>query len=158
MPIYVSDSTKFLKKPYSSYLHVDDDLSNADKSFLAATAKVALESEYKFRMAAMVVKSGRVLSTNTNFNKRSPSTPPNRWSTHAEIRALRSAPDTKNATLYIARLSKSGDYATAKPCAWCMEHIITAKIDRVVFTINDNNYSSFYTEMISWLPIEKESL
>lgn len=145
------DPNKFLRVPYTAYNHIDDDLSNADKSFLAATAKAAISSQYKFKMAAMVVKSGRVLAINTNYHKRSPYTPPNRWSTHAEIRALRSSPDTKGATLYIARLAKSGDYATAKPCAWCMEHIITAKIDRVVYTLNDNNYSSFYTEMISWL-------
>lgn len=152
--INLSNSTKFITRPYTAYTHIDDDLSNVDKSFLSSTAKAALDSEYKFRMAAMVVKSGRVLSINTNYNKRSPYTPPNRWSTHAEIRALRSASDTKDATLYIARLSKSGDYATAKPCAWCMEHIITAKINRVVYTINDNNHSSFYTEMISWLPLD----
>jgi tRNA(Arg) A34 adenosine deaminase TadA len=150
MPIYISDSYKFIKAPYTSYTHVDDVLSNTDRSFLATTAKAALSSEYKFRMAAMVVKSGRVLSIATNYNKRSRTTPPNRWSTHAEIRALRNASDTKNATLYVARLAKDGSYATSKPCAWCMEHIITAKINRVVYTINDEECSSFYTQMISW--------
>lgn len=151
MNLHISDPTRFIQIPYTAYTHIDDDLSNTDRSFLSTTAKAALSSEYKFRMAAMVVKSGRVLSVNTNFNKRSPTTPPNRWSTHAEIRAIRSSPDTKDATLYIARLAKNGDYATAKPCAWCMEHIITAKIDRVVYTINGNDCSSFYTEMISWI-------
>jgi tRNA(Arg) A34 adenosine deaminase TadA len=151
MSLYVPDPTRFIKFPYTAYTHIDDDLSNTDRSFLSTTAKAALNSEYKFRMAAMVVKSGRVLSINTNYNKRSRTTPPNRWSTHAEIRALRSASDTKNATLYIARLAKNGDHASAKPCAWCMEHIITAKISRVVYTMNDDEHSSFYTEMISWL-------
>lgn len=151
MSIYLPDPTRFIKVPYSAYTHIDDDLSNTDKSFLSTTAKAALSSEYKFRMAAMVVKSGRVLSISTNYNKRSRTTPPNRWSTHAEIRALRSASDTKNSTLYIARLAKDGTCATAKPCAWCMEHIITAKIDRVVYTINDDHSSSFYTQMISWI-------
>lgn len=151
MSLYLSDPTKFIAVPYTAYTHIDDDLSNTDKSFLSTTARAALDSEYKFRMAAMVVKSGRVLSTSTNYNKRSPSTPPNRWSTHAEIRAMRSASDTKDATLYVARLSKNGSYATARPCAWCMEHILTAKISRVVYTINNNNHSSFYTELISWV-------
>lgn len=150
MNIYTPNQIRFIDIPYTAYTHIDDDLSNTDRSFLATTAKAALSSGYKFRMAAMVVKSGRVLSINTNYNKRSPSTPPNRWSTHAEIRALRSSPETKDATLYVARLSKNGSYATAKPCAWCMEHIITAKIARVVFTLNHDESSSFYTEMISW--------
>lgn len=151
MNLYLPDPTRFIKNPYTAYEHVDDNLSNSDKSFLSSTAKAAIDSDYRVKMAAMVVKSGRVLSITTNINKRSPTTPPNRWSTHAEIRALRSATDTKNATLYIARLSKNGSYATAKPCAWCMEHILTAKIDRVVFTIDENTCSSFYTEMISWI-------
>lgn len=149
MNLYLPDPTRFIGMPYTAYQHVDDQLSNTDKSFLASTAKAALDSEYKFRMAAMVVKSGRVLSINTNYHKRSPYTPPNRWSTHAEIRALRSASDTKDSTLYVARLAKNGNYASAKPCAWCMEHIITAKVDRVVYT-DYEGYSSFYTEMISW--------
>lgn len=150
MKLYAPNPSRFIHVPYTAYTHIDDDLSNTDRSFLATTAKAAFAADYKFRMAAMVVKSGRVLSINTNFNKRSPSTPPNRWSTHAEIRALRSSPETKDATLYVARLAKNGSYATAKPCAWCMEHIITAKIARVVFTLNDNDSSSFYTEMVSW--------
>jgi len=151
MTLYLSDPTRFIQIPYTAYTHVDDDLSNTDRSFLSTTAKAALASEYKFRMAAIVVKSGRVLSVATNYNKRSRSTPPNRWSTHAEIRALRSASDTKDATLYVARLAKDNSYATSKPCAWCMEHIITAKISRVVYTIDNSSSSSFYTEMISWI-------
>jgi pyrimidine deaminase RibD-like protein len=151
MTIYTADPTKFIKFPYTAYTHIDQDVSNTDRSFLSTAAKAALDSEYKFRMGAIVVKSGRVLSIDTNYNKKSPYTPPNRWSTHAEIRALRSASDTKGATLYIARLSKSGDVDLAKPFAWCMEHIITAKISRVVYTINKNNSSSFYTQMISWM-------
>ena len=151
MSLYIPNPSRFIKTPYTAYTHIDDHLSNTDKSFLSTTAKAAFSSEYKFRMAAMVVKSGRVLSISTNYNKRSRTTPPNRWSTHAEIRALRNASDTKNSTLYVARLSKNDSYATAKPCAWCMEHIITAKIDRVVYTISDDECSSFYTQMISWI-------
>jgi len=151
MSIYTTDPTRFIKFPYTAYSHIDEELSNTDRSFLSTAAKAASNSEYKFRMGAVVVKSGRVLSVDTNYNKRSPYTPPNRWSTNAEIRALRSASDTKDATLYVARLSKSGDVALAKPCAWCMEHIITAKISRVVYTIDNNNCSSFYSQMISWM-------
>lgn len=151
MTIYLSDPHRFIKVPYTAYTHIDDDLSNTDKSFLSSTAKAAISSEYKFKMAAMVVKSRRVLSISTNFNRRSPTTPPNRWSTHAEIRALRAASETSGATLYVARLTKDGSYASAKPCAWCMEHILTAKIDRVVFTDTEGQFSSFYTELVSWV-------
>lgn len=152
MNLYIPDPKRFVTVPYTAYTHIEnDDLSNSDRSFLSTTSKAALSSKYKFRMAAMVVKSGRVLSISTNYNKRSRSTPPNRWSTHAEIRALRSASETSGATLYVARLSKNGNIACARPCAWCMEHIITAKISKVVYTDSHNNSSSFYTEMISWI-------
>lgn len=152
MNLYIPDPKRFIASPYTAYTYTEqeDDLSNSDRSFLATTARAALASEYRFRMAAMLVKSGRVLSVSTNYNRRSSTTPPNRWSTHAEIRAIRSASDTKDATLYVARLSKSGDVALAKPCAWCMEHIITAKISRVVYTIDNNTCASFYSHMVSW--------
>jgi deoxycytidylate deaminase len=38
----------------------------------------------------------------------------------------------------------------AKPCIWCLNHILDAGISKVVFTTNDNIGSAFYTNMISW--------
>lgn len=146
-PIYHTQPIKF---PYDTYDYIDEPISNNDMSFLAATAKIALTSEYRFRMAALIVKSGRVLGGDTNVPRITPNTPPNRVSTHAEIRVLKNTKNTNGATLYVARLKSKDEYGLAKPCVWCLNHILDAGIYKVVFTTNDSTGGSFYTDMISW--------
>jgi tRNA(Arg) A34 adenosine deaminase TadA len=139
-----------LRNPYKQYDYVPETLSNTDNSFLSAAAKIALTSDYRFRMAALLVKSGRVLGGDVNIPRITPDTPPNRCSTHAEIRVIKNTKNTEGSTIYIARLLTNDNTAMAKPCVWCLEHIINAGIYRVVFT-KDNGSSSFYTDMIEWL-------
>lgn len=139
-----------VNNPYADYIFVQDTLSNNDVSFLSATAKIATTSQYRFRIAAMIVKSGRVLGADVNMPKISPSTPPNRVSTHAEVRVLKNTRNVRGATLYVARLRSKDIPALARPCSWCMQEIIDAGISRVVFTTNDEIGSSFYTDMITW--------
>lgn len=136
--------------PYHDYTFVEDPISNTDASFLAAACKYAMTSTYRFRIAALLVKSGRVLGGDVNVPKISPSTPPNRISTHAEIRVLNNTKNTKGATLYVARLRSQDITALARPCAWCMQEILDSEISRVVFTTNSDQGSSFYTDMITW--------
>lgn len=139
-----------LRNPYKQYDFIEEDISNSDMSFLAATAKIALTSEYRFRMAALIVKSGRVLGGDTNSPKITPDTPPKRVSTHAEIRAIKGVKNTEGATLYVARLSAEGSTALSKPCVWCMERILEAGISKIVYTDNDGGGVAFYTDMITW--------
>jgi len=139
-----------MKDPYSKYEIIEDTLSNSDTSFLSATAKIAQTSDYRFRMAAMIVKSGRVLGGDTNSPKISPNTPPKRVSTHAEIRAIRGVKNTEGSTMYVARLSSEGSTALSKPCVWCLQHIIDAGISRIVYTDNEGHGVSFRTDMITW--------
>lgn len=139
-----------MKDPYSKYDFVEDSLSNSDLSFLSATAKIAQTSDYRFRMAALIVKSGRVLGGDTNSPKISPSTPPKRVSTHAEIRAMKGVKNTQGATMYIARLSSGGTTLLSRPCVWCLCHIIDAGISRIVYTDNEGHGASFRTDMITW--------
>lgn len=136
--------------PYTDYTYIPETLSNTDLSFLAATAKYATTSTYRFRMAALLVKSGRVLGGDVNVPKITPSTPPNRVSTHAEIRVLKNTRNTRGATLYVARLRSKDIPALAKPCSWCMQEIIDAGISKIVFTTNDDYGSSFYIDMLKW--------
>lgn len=142
--------TQPIRHPYGLYDYIDEPLSNTDVSFLAATSKIALTSTYRFRVAALVVKSGRVLGGDVNIHKITPDTPPERMSTHAEMRVLRSASSTKGATMYIARLKSKDEAGLAKPCVWCLNHMLEAGITRVVFTTNTDTGTSFYTNMITW--------
>jgi len=146
----MSYSNIYLKNPYKQYDYVADSLSNTDNSFLSAAAKIAQTSEYRFRMAALLVKSGRVLGGDVNVPRITPDTPPKRCSTHAEIRVIKNVKNTFGTTLYVARLLTSDATAIAKPCVWCLESIIEAGISRVVFTCDNNLSSSFCTDMITW--------
>lgn len=139
-----------LRNPYKQYSFISDTLSNSDSSFLSATAKIALTSDYRFRMAALLVKSGRVLGGDVNIPRITPDTPPNRCSTHAEIRVIKNTKNTDGATMYIARLLLNNNTAMAKPCVWCLESMISSGVSKVVFTLNHNKSDSFYTDMVTW--------
>lgn len=142
--------------PYEDYTYLESkSISNKDASFIAATARIALTSDNRFRVGAMIVKSGRVMGGSPNITRRSPRTPPNRFSTHAEIAAINVASDCDRATLYIARLNNSDLYSISRPCAWCVQKIIEAGINRVVFTLDYNgsceeSISSFYLDDVTW--------
>lgn len=149
----------FFKKvydPYEDYTFTDDhSISNKDASFIAAASKIARTSDNRFRVGALIVKSGRVLGGSPNITRVSPKTPPNRFSTHAEIAAMDIASETSGATLYIARLNSENKYSISKPCAWCMQKIKQYEINRVVFTTDffsskKESISSFYVDDVLW--------
>lgn len=136
--------------PYSIYTYDEEPLSNNDYSFLSATARIAATSQYRFRIAAMLVKSGRVFGADTNLYRVSPNTPPNRFSTHAEVRVIKNTKITEGATLYVARLRNDDSVSMAKPCAWCMATALDAGINKVVFSTGQDTGSSFYTSTLTW--------
>ena len=127
-------------------------VSCKDFSFLRQAAKQAFYSNHhRFRLGAIVVKSGRVLSQGTNISKKGPATPPYRESIHAEVVAIRNAKITEGGTLYVARLSSLDHMAVAKPCEYCVEHMLENGIQRVVFSVSNNHAESYYLDTISWL-------
>ena len=142
--------------PYEDYSYVESKtISNKDSSFIASASKIAATSDNRFRVGALVVKSGRVMGGSPNITRRSPRTPPNRFSTHAEIAAIAVSSDCDKSTLYIARLNNSDQYSISRPCAWCMQKIIESGVSRVVFTLDYNHFSedsisSFYTDDVTW--------
>ena len=142
--------------PYEDYSYVESKfVSNKDISFIASASKIAATSDNRFRVGALVVKSGRVMGGSPNITRRSPRTPPNRFSTHAEIAAIAVSSDCDKATLYIARLNNSDLYSISRPCAWCMQKMIESGISRVVFTLDYNesceeSISSFYIDDVTW--------
>lgn len=69
------------------------------------------------------------------FNKNS------HWlSEHAEMAALRRCKRTKGATLYIARINKTGEERMSRPCPKCMKLVIKAGIKKIVYTIDSAMY------------------
>lgn len=61
------------------------------------------------------------------------------FSTHAEVAALKAAPqglNLKNATMYVARISKGGKVAMSAPCDSCKKVLKSYGIKKVCYTIN----------------------
>jgi tRNA(Arg) A34 adenosine deaminase TadA len=148
----IGNPEKYIDVDYEAYNYEEASISNTDKAFLATAAKLALTSPNRFKMAAIVVKSGRVLGGDVNLNKISPLTPPRRFSTHAEIRAMKVArrSNPSGSTIFVARLDSNEDTAIARPCAWCVEHMLSMDINRVVFSVNPTDVSSFYLNTVTW--------
>lgn len=137
--------------PYDAYSYDPTSyISGKDRSFLAASAKLAQTSDNRFKMACLVVRGGSVLGADINVTKTHPTTPPNRFSTHAEIGAIKSTSDPSGSTLYIARLKVDGSTALARPCSWCMQKIEQNDIYRVVYTTDDYRPESFYISTVKW--------
>jgi tRNA(Arg) A34 adenosine deaminase TadA len=137
--------------PYDAYSYtLSEYVSSKDRSFLAAAAKLAQTSDNRFKMACIAVRSGSVLGADINVTKKHPTTPPNRFSTHAEIGAMKACSDPSGSTLYIARLKLDGTIAMARPCSWCMQHIQKNDIYRVVYTTDDSIPESFYISTVEW--------
>ncbi len=141
----------FLDYPYDAYTYAPDVyISGKDRSFLSAAAKLAQTSDNRFKMACIVVRAGSVLGADINVTKTHPTTPPNRFSTHAEIGALQSASDPSGSTIFVARLKVDGSTAYARPCSWCMQHILVKQVYRIVYTTDDQEPESFYTSSVKW--------
>lgn len=137
--------------PYSAYNYDPTSyISGKDKSFLAASAKLAQTSDNRFKMACIAVRGGSVLGADINVTKKHPTTPPNRFSTHAEIGAMKACSDATGTTLYIARLKVDGSTALARPCSWCMQQIQKNEVYRVVYTTDDFYPESFYISTVYW--------
>lgn len=61
------------------------------------------------------------------------------YSTHAEVAALKAVPDgisLKNATMYVARISKGGNAAMSAPCEACQKALKIAGVRKVCYTID----------------------
>ena len=134
-------STQFYSRsvidPYLDYQSIYySDVSKSDYSFLAVATKLAATSDNRFRVGALVVKSGRVFGGRANITKRSPSTPPNRFSTHAEIAALIKIkkPIPKHSKIYISRVGFDGKAILAAPCPICQHALMLAGISEIYHT------------------------
>jgi deoxycytidylate deaminase len=117
------------------------DIGSRHIKWLDRTIKVAATSTYsRWYMGATIVRGGAVLSTGVNSAKNAPvlmtdaDIENGRGSYHAEIAALKKCGDPNNATIYIARLTPSGNVGCAHPCANCMKHLIAAGIRQVIYT------------------------
>jgi cytidine deaminase len=112
------------------------------EKILAKAVEQAKKSTHRWKMAAVLTKSGRTLNTANNQPKNSPKIsgiPLNRCSTHAEVAVTRTM-DARGSTVYIARIGRNGEPALAKPCKACQQHMHDIGVKRAVWTISRNSY------------------
>lgn len=89
----------------------------------------------RWRVGAVLVRSGRVIATGYNRYRNNPSQVGiGDVSYHAEEVALRRAGDAEGATIYVARITRSGELGIAKPCARCAYDLMEAGVSSVVWT------------------------
>ncbi len=89
----------------------------------------------QWKVAAILVKGGRVLSMGVNRYRNSPAKVGLEGvSYHAEEVALKRAGDASGATIYVARVTRSGYLGLAKPCEKCQELLETHGVRRAVWT------------------------
>lgn len=104
--------------------------------------KLAKLSTCKQRHGAILISGGRTLAVGVNTYRNDPSMfgiIGCHYSTHAEVAALKALPkglNLKNATMYVARISKGGNAAMSAPCSACQVALKEAGIKKVVYTID----------------------
>ena len=104
---------------------------------------MALKSISKFRLGAVLVKRGRVISTGYNHMRKSHPIM-QKYSEnidftlglHAEVHACIgvAADDLHTAELWVCRLHKDGKFAMARPCLVCQKFLIDIGVKKVHFT------------------------
>ena len=118
---------------------------------LRMAAKAAEQSGHdKFRHGAVLVKGGSILNiaansdNHTSFGQRFRSSP-GRATHHAETACVLGIErgTTQGATIYTARVNKSGEWKMSKPCSMCHEVMKFVGIRKVVYTIGPNEWGSY---------------
>lgn len=111
-------------------------LSASDFRWLAvATSQASIAPHAKWRVGAVIVGGGRVLGVGFNRYRNDPSQVDLAGvSYHAEQVAIRRAGDVRGATIYVARITKSGHIGMAKPCPNCQSLLLSNGIHRAVWT------------------------
>jgi pyrimidine deaminase RibD-like protein len=92
-------------------------------------------THYQWRVGAVLVKGGRVLSMGVNRYRNLPSQVDLEGvSYHAEEVALKRAGDVEGATIFVARVTRSGHLGLAKPCERCQELLHAHGVHSAVWT------------------------
>ncbi|MFE9934536.1 hypothetical protein [Streptomyces sp. NPDC005533] len=89
--------------------------------FLNLALKQAARSTCRYRVGAVLVKGGRVLGHSFNRRRNCAQIDFRHATLHAEEAVLRRSKTPGGATLYVARLSRAGAPALARPCPRCQE-------------------------------------
>ena len=99
-------------------------------AILAASSK----DKKNFFLGSIAVRKDGLLVQATNLTSPENKTP----TAHAEVRALKKA--GWGATLWVARVTKEGVWALARPCPTCQAFIENKGVKKVYYTIGPNEW------------------
>lgn len=114
-------------------------LSRRDARMLSiALERARRDGRCRFRHAALIYRSGRVLSVEVNTYRNEPNEviPVSHISIHAEEAAMRrcKAEHLRGATIYVVRVTNAERPALSRPCDRCRRALADAGVKRVVYT------------------------
>ncbi len=115
-------------------------LSKKQKAYMNVARFLATKSVMRHKHGAVVVKSGRVVGLGYNKSRNHPDVVTagkhrEQCGRHAEYVAIKEAgTNTRNATLFVARINRQGEDLLSKPCELCQKLIEESEIKHVIFT------------------------
>lgn len=101
--------------------------------------RASLQSEFRVKMGAVIMRGKRVISTGKNITKTHPKFG---YSVHAETNCLMRTGryDIIGCSIYVYREDRNGNPAIARPCDDCMKVLKSFGIKNVYYTIEDYPY------------------
>lgn len=115
----------------------------------SAVNLTSLAKHEQWRVGALLVKGGRVLSMGVNRYRNHPSKVGIEGvSYHAEEVALKRAGDARGATIYVARVTRSGIMGLARPCERCQELLAEHGVHTAVWTTPTGYGKSRIAQMV----------
>ena len=114
-------------------------ISISDKQWMKIAVQQAnLAPHDKWRIGAVLVRGGSLLSIGYNRYRNDPSLVEIPGvSYHAEAVAIKRAGDPRGSTIFIARLTRSGQLGLARPCERCRHLLLENGIRNIVYTTID---------------------
>jgi deoxycytidylate deaminase len=107
-------------------------MSSSISRYVKIAATEAAKSKYNYRMGAVVVDHGRVVSKGYNKLKSNPDLRKRGYySYHCEVSALMKA--DRGDTLVVVRITKTNRLAASHPCSKCMKYAREYGIKKIIY-------------------------
>lgn len=110
--------------------------------------KIALKSDYKYKLGAILMKGGKIINAKCNSAKT------HKWATrlykygsrHAELNTLINLnyEQTCNSIMYVVRTNKTNHFALSRPCSMCLNASKKMGIKKIYYTINNYEFGTIY--------------
>ena len=127
------------------------ELSHRVRDGIAKAIEVSLQSNSPtFKVGAVLVRNGRTISAGFNsFKKSSPNSKTRYNGIHAEFHCIRKcmsrgefrpgfdSGQLQGVTMFVARTTRKGKVAMAKPCTHCQELLRLLRLRRVYYTTQE---------------------